>query len=116
MKLSKLVYEVVKSVSFNDDTNFTYDGFIRGQYDNDFQYAVAINNAFTPISTAIHRLSDSFIVILPLFFYYLFLLAQVIGIEPMFLVFKTNSFPIKLNLYVEQENGNMGLIFCLVLF
>lgn len=58
MKLSKLVYEVVKSVSFNDDTNFTYDGFIRGQYDNDFQYAVAINNAFTPISTAIHRLSD----------------------------------------------------------
>lgn len=58
MRLSKLVYEVVKNVKYLEDTGFTYEAFVRGEYDNDLDYKNSINNAFSPINEAIHRLSD----------------------------------------------------------
>lgn len=58
MQLSKLVYEVVKNVKYLEDTGFTYEAFARGEYDNDLDYKNSINNAFSPINEAIHRLSD----------------------------------------------------------
>lgn len=58
MQLSKLVYEVVKNVKYLEDTGFTYEAFVRGEYDNDLDYKNSINNAFSPINEAIHRLSD----------------------------------------------------------
>ena len=58
MQLSKLVYEVVKNVKYLEDTGFTYEAFVRGEYDNDLDYRNSINNAFSPINEAIHRLSD----------------------------------------------------------
>lgn len=58
MQLSKLVYEVVKNVKYLEDTGFTYESFVRGEYDNDLDYKNSINNAFSPINEAIHRLSD----------------------------------------------------------
>ena len=56
--MSKLVYEVVKNVKYLEDTGFTYEAFVRGEYDNDLDYKNSINNAFSPINEAIHRLSD----------------------------------------------------------
>ena len=58
MKLSELVYECVKNVKYLDDPNFTYESFMLGDYDNDMDYSNSINNVFTPLNTAIHRLSD----------------------------------------------------------
>lgn len=58
MQLSKLVYEVVKNVKYLEDTGFTYEAFVCGEYDNDLDYKNSINNAFSPINEAIHRLSD----------------------------------------------------------
>ena len=58
IKLSELVYEIVKNVKYLDDPGFTYESFIAGEYDNDIDYSNSINNVFTPLNTAIHRLSD----------------------------------------------------------
>ena len=58
IKLSRVVYEIVKNVKYLDDPSFTYESFITGQYDNDIDYSNSINNVFTPLNTAIHRLSD----------------------------------------------------------
>lgn len=59
MLLSKLVYLVIKNVKYMSDTNFTYDSFLQGDFNDDVNYANSINNAFTPLNEAIHRLSDS---------------------------------------------------------
>lgn len=58
MKLSNLVFNAVKNVKYLEDTNFSYDGFIRGEFDSDMDYANSINNVFAPLNEAIHRLSD----------------------------------------------------------
>lgn len=58
MKLSNLVFNAVKNVKYLEDSNFSYDGFIRGDFDNDLDYANSINNVFAPLNEAIHRLSD----------------------------------------------------------
>ena len=58
MKLSELVYLVVKNVKYLEDAGFTYQAFVSGEYDSDQDYANTINNAYTPINEAIHRLSD----------------------------------------------------------
>ena len=58
MKLSNLVFECVKNVKYLDDQNFTYNSFLSGEYDTVDDYSNSINNVFTPLNTAIHRLSD----------------------------------------------------------
>lgn len=58
MKLSELVFEIVKNVKYLEDSNFMYESFIRGEFDNDPDYANSINNVFAPLNEAIHRLSD----------------------------------------------------------
>lgn len=58
MKLSKLIYNVVKNVIYLSDTGFTYASFINGDYDNNPDYITNINNAFAPLNEGIHRLSD----------------------------------------------------------
>lgn len=58
MKLSELVYEVVKNVKYIDDPSFDYESFVLDEFNADQDYANSINNAFTPINEAIHRLSD----------------------------------------------------------
>lgn len=58
MLLSRLVYEAVKNVKYLDDTEFTLEAFRKGDFVDDLDYANSINNAFTPINEAIHRLSD----------------------------------------------------------
>ncbi len=58
MKLSELVFETVKNVKYLEEPNFNYDSFIRGEFDNDPDYANSINNVFAPLNEAIHRLSD----------------------------------------------------------
>ena len=58
MYLSKLAYLAVKNVLYYNDPNFTYDAFKQGDFDNDVDYALNINNAFAPINEAIARLSD----------------------------------------------------------
>lgn len=58
MNLSKLVFLAVKNVIYLDDEGFTYDSFLAGEYDNNIDYARSINNVFTPLNKAIHRLSD----------------------------------------------------------
>lgn len=58
MQLSELVYNTVKNVKYLEDNNFSYESFIRGDFDNDIDYANSINNVFTPLNEAIHRLSD----------------------------------------------------------
>lgn len=58
MKLSKLVYSVVKNVMYLDDTSFTYVAFRNRDFDSDQDYVNSINNAMAPINEAIHRLSD----------------------------------------------------------
>lgn len=58
MKLSLLVYNVVKNVKYLDDFGFTYEAFKKGDFDGDQDYSNSINNAFAPINEAIHRLSD----------------------------------------------------------
>lgn len=58
MKLSFLAYYVVKNVKYLQDSSFTYESFRKGEYDNDDDYANSINNLFSPLNEAIHRLSD----------------------------------------------------------
>lgn len=60
MKLSELVFQVVKNVKYLEDPNFDYKAFLLDleTYQNDQDYANSINNAYTPINEAIHRLSD----------------------------------------------------------
>lgn len=58
MYLSKLVYLAVKNVLYYNDPNFTYTSFKEGSFDSDPDYALNINNAFSPINEAIARLSD----------------------------------------------------------
>lgn len=58
MKLSELVFEVVKNVVYLSDDAFQYDAFIQGDFDSDPDYKNSINNVFTPLNEAIHRLSD----------------------------------------------------------
>ena len=58
MYLSRLIYECVKNVIYLGDEGFTYESFVAGDYDNNLDYATSINNVFTPLNKAIHRLSD----------------------------------------------------------
>ena len=58
MKLSELVYQCVKNVAFNDDTSFSFENFLEGNFDGDADYATHINNAFIAVNEAIARLSD----------------------------------------------------------
>lgn len=58
MKLSKLVYLCVKNVILYDDESFSYDGFIKGKFNGNSDYATSINNVFSAINQAISRLSD----------------------------------------------------------
>lgn len=58
MKLSELVFEIVKNVKYLEESSFNYEAFIRGEFDQDPDYANSINNAFAPLNEAIHRLSD----------------------------------------------------------
>ena len=58
MKLSKLVYLCVKNVILYDDESFSYDGFIKGKFNGNPDYATSINNVFSAINQAISRLSD----------------------------------------------------------
>ena len=58
MLLSEMAFEIVKSVSFSDDLGFNIDSFRSGEYLTDPEYINAINNVFTPLNMAIHRLSD----------------------------------------------------------
>ena len=58
MKLSKLVYQCVKNVHYFDDSSFSYEGFVHGDFDNNVDYATNINNVFAPLNEAIARLSD----------------------------------------------------------
>lgn len=58
MKLSNLVFNAVKNVKYLEDEHFSYNGFIRGEFNNDMDYANSINNVFAPLNEAIHRLSD----------------------------------------------------------
>lgn len=58
MLLSKLVYLCVKNAVYLNDTSFNYKDFVNGNFDNDIDYAMNINNVFTPLNEAIARLSD----------------------------------------------------------
>lgn len=58
MKLSELVYQVVKNVKYLEDIGFTYEAFVNRDYDGDQDYTLSINNAMAPVNEAIHRLSD----------------------------------------------------------
>lgn len=58
MKLSKLVYLCVKNVILYDDESFSYDGFIKGKFNGNPDYATSINNVFSALNQAISRLSD----------------------------------------------------------
>ena len=58
MLLSKLVFLAVKNVVYLDDNSFNYEDFIKGNFDNDIDYAANINNVFSPLNEAISRLSD----------------------------------------------------------
>ena len=58
MKLSELVYQCVKNVAFNDDTSFSFENFLEGNFDGSADYATHINNAFIAVNEAIARLSD----------------------------------------------------------
>lgn len=58
MKLSRLVFNIVKNVKFLDDMNFNYEAFRVGEYDSDYDYKNSINNVYTPLNEALHRLSD----------------------------------------------------------
>lgn len=58
MKLTKLLYNIVKNVVLYDDTSFTYTNFINGQFHNSSDYGTFINNMYAPLNEAISRLSD----------------------------------------------------------
>lgn len=58
MKLSKLIYLAVKNVIYFDDMSFTYEAFLQGSFDEDPDYSINIQNAFSPLNEALSRLSD----------------------------------------------------------
>lgn len=59
MLLSRLVYNAIKSVKYLDDKNFTYDGFKKGDFDDDVDYSSEINNVYDSLNRVIHELSDA---------------------------------------------------------
>ncbi len=58
MKLSRLAYEVVKSSLKLGNQDFVYEAFRQKDFDSDVDYSADIDNCFTEINQAIHRLSD----------------------------------------------------------
>ena len=58
MKLSRLAYEVVKSTLKLGNSEFMYEAFRQKDFDSDKDYSTDIDNCFTEINQAIHRLSD----------------------------------------------------------
>lgn len=58
MLLSKLVYLCIKNVVYLNDASFNYKDFVNGEFDNDIDYSMSINNVFSPLNEAISRLSD----------------------------------------------------------
>ena len=58
MELSKLVFLSVKNVIYLNDPAFNYVDFIKGDFNNNLDYATNINNVFSPLNEAISRLSD----------------------------------------------------------
>ena len=58
MLLSEIDYEIIKSVSFSEDLGFNIHSFRENEYTKDPEYINAINNVWTPLNMAIHRLSD----------------------------------------------------------
>lgn len=58
MLLSKLVYLCVKNVLYFADSSFTYEAFLEGDFNNDSDYAININNVFSPLNQALARLND----------------------------------------------------------
>jgi len=58
MLLSKLVYLSIKNVIYQNDGTFTYESFMNGNFDNDIDLSMQINNAFSPLNEAIARLND----------------------------------------------------------
>jgi len=58
MLLSKLVYLTIKNAIYYDDKSFNFQTFKKGLFDESPDYALNINNAYTPINEAVARLSD----------------------------------------------------------
>jgi len=58
MKLSRLAYEVVKSALKLGNSEFVYEAFRQKDFDSDIDYSADIDNCYTEINQAIHRLSD----------------------------------------------------------
>ena len=58
MKLSRLAYEVVKSALKLGNQEFVYEAFRQKDFDSDIDYSADIDNCYTEINQAIHRLSD----------------------------------------------------------
>ena len=58
MKLSDLLYLVIKNAIYYDDYSFIKETFLKGEYNDDPDYAQNIINVFSPINEAIARLSD----------------------------------------------------------
>lgn len=57
MKLSELVFQCIKYGAYLSDTNFLYDAFMNGDFDNDVEYKDAIDKVWFPLNEALHRLS-----------------------------------------------------------
>ena len=57
MYLSQLVYECIKYGVYQDDTKFTYQAFVDGEYNDVVDFKNQINNVWFPLNEAIHRLS-----------------------------------------------------------
>ena len=58
MLLSKLVFLAIKNVIYQSEDSFTYESFMKGDFDDDTDFKMQIVNAFTPLNEAISRLSD----------------------------------------------------------
>ena len=58
MKLSRLVYEVVKATLKLGNTEFTYHAFREKQFDGTVDYSSDIDNSYIEINQAIQRLQD----------------------------------------------------------
>lgn len=57
MKLSELVFQCIKYGAYLSDTNFLYDAFMNGDFDNDVEYKDAIDKVWFPLNEALHRLA-----------------------------------------------------------
>ena len=58
MLLSRLAYEVVKSALKLGNQEFIYESFRQNEFDSDIDYSNEIDNCYSEINQAIHRLSD----------------------------------------------------------